>query len=203
MTYEQYSFPDGSICRIPIPESYRDCIVLIKSDFYRLGQSGSAFWLLLKALRHPYHYCLVWLRLSSYTRGILFPIFKTIKMITHSRRCIDIPFTTRIGFGFYIGHGQSIVINGDTIIGNNVNVGQFLNIGSNNNTPAMIGDNVYVGPMVCIVEDVKIGNNATIGAGSVVISDVSACSTVVGVPAKAICKNNPGQYILNRWNIEK
>ena len=46
------------------------------------------------------------------------------------------------------------MINGKTIIGNNVNVSQFLSIGSTKGTPATIGDNVYIGPNVCVVEDV-------------------------------------------------
>lgn len=104
---------------------------------------------------------------------------------------IQIPSRTKIGRGFYIGHGVGIVINGGTTIGNNVRVSQFLSIGTNHRTPAVIGDNVYIGPGVCIVEDVKIGNNAIIGAGAVVVKDVPDNATVAGVPAKIISMRDP------------
>ncbi len=80
----------------------------------------------------------------------------------------EIPTSVRVGFGFYIGHAMCIVIHGKTIIGNNVNISQFLNIGSNHNTPAILGDNVYIAPMVAIIENVEIGAFSVIGAGSVV-----------------------------------
>jgi len=88
-----------------------------------------------------------------------------------------------------------MVVNGDTIIGNNVNLSQFLNIGTNHETPAIIGDNVYIGPHVCIVEDVTVGNNSTIGAGAVITRDVPENATVAGVPAKVLNYANPGRYI--------
>jgi len=37
---------------------------------------------------------------------------------------------------------------------------------------AQIGNNVYIGPSVCIVEDVKIGDGVTIGAGSVIVKEI-------------------------------
>lgn len=46
---------------------------------------------------------------------------------------IQIPRTTKIGYGFYIGHGIGIVINSGTVIGNNVS--QFLSIGTNELLP--------------------------------------------------------------------
>jgi serine O-acetyltransferase len=111
-----------------------------------------------------------------------------------SRKC-------KIGYGFYIGHGIGIVINRGVIIGNNCNISQFLTIGSNKGTPAIIGDNVYIGPSVCLIEDVHIGNNATIGAGAVVTKDVPENATVAGVPAKVISYGEPGRFIKNRYGI--
>ena len=96
-----------------------------------------------------------------------------------------------------------MVINNRTIIRNNVIFSQFLNIGTNHNTPAIIGDNVYLGPGVCIVENVKIGNNSTIGAGAVVTKDVPENATVAGVPAKILNYNNPGRYIHRPWLVQQ
>jgi serine O-acetyltransferase len=83
----------------------------------------------------------------------------------------------------YIGHGIGIIISLNAQIGNNCNLNQFTTIGTNHKKAATIGDNVYIGLSVCIVEDVNIGNNAT----------------VAGVPAKILNYNNPGRYVNNRW----
>ena len=76
-----------------------------------------------------------------------------------------------------------------------------MSIGTNNHTPATIGDNVYIGPNVCIVEDVKIGSDTTIGAGSVVIKDIPKNSTAVGCPANVIGVNKHPNYVNRRWEI--
>lgn len=52
-----------------------------------------------------------------------------------------------------------------------------------------------------IVEDVKIGNNVTIGAGSVAINDIPDNVTATGNCAKILNYNNPGIYIGNRWTV--
>ena len=121
--------------------------------------------------------------------------------INQEKRTIQLPRTTRVGYGLYIGHGGPIVINSTAVIGNNCNLSQFTTIGSNGNQAAIIGDNVYIGPNVCIVEDVKIGNNVTIGAGSVVTKDIPDNATAVGNYEKVINYNNPGRYIIRPWNI--
>ena len=96
-----------------------------------------------------------------------------------------------------------MVVGKGTIIGNNVNISQYLNIGTNYGTPAIIGDNIYIGPSVCIVEDVKIGAFSTIGAGAVITKDVPENATVAGVPAKILNFENPGRFVNNRYPFEK
>ncbi|WP_276788550.1 DapH/DapD/GlmU-related protein [Veillonella magna] len=72
-------------------------------------------------------------------------------------------------YGLYIGYGGPVICDPTAAIGNNVNLSQFVTIGSNEGRKvAVIGDNVYIGPSVSVIEDVTIGDNVTVGAGSVV-----------------------------------
>ena len=63
----------------------------------------------------------------------------------------------------------------------------------------LIGDNVYIGPNTCIIEDVQIGSNTTIGAGSVVSKSIEGGSTAVGSPCKVIGENQHPEYVHKRW----
>lgn len=112
---------------------------------------------------------------------------------------MQIPRDCIIGPGFYIGHGVGVIINGKTRIGANCNVSQYLSIGTHSDG-AIIGNNVYIGPHVSIVGPVNIGNNVTIGAGTVVINDIPDNATVVGNPARIVNYNNPGRFVNNRYN---
>lgn len=82
-----------------------------------------------------------------------------------SKKRIQIPKKTEIGYGLLLSHHGYVVINGTATIGDNCNIAHFVTIGSNKKQAANIGDNVYIGPNVNIIENVKIGNNVTIGAG--------------------------------------
>ena len=128
----------------------------------------------------------------------MFPLAVLMHRHLTNKYGIQIPRTIKIGYGFYIGHGIGIVINAGTVIGNNVNISQFLSIGTNKRTPARIGNNVYIGPNVCIVED---GNNSCIAAGAVVVKDVPENTTVAGCPAKVLGENKHSEYVHNRYNI--
>ncbi len=54
--------------------------------------------------------------------------------------------------------------------------------------PVTIGDNCWIGGNVTILPGVTIGNNVTIGAGSVVVKDIPSNCVAVGNPCKIIKK---------------
>ena len=196
----EYFDLDNSTLSIPVPENYGDCICLISSYLYRFsGGVNSAIKIILKGLLPLGRNVLFWFRMASYRKGRFWWFCKLMYKIASWMSHVEIPPGTKVGYGLYMGHNMCIVINEGTIIGNNVNISQFLNIGTNENTPAIIGDNVYIGPHVCIVENVHIGNNSTIGAGAVITRDIPENATVAGVPAKVLNYDNPGRYVGFRY----
>lgn len=99
---------------------------------------------------------------------------------------LEISPHTQIGPGLYLGHGIGLIINCTAKIGSRCSFSQFTTIGSVRRKAAEIGNDVYIGPNVCIVENVKIGNHVKIGAGTVVINDIPDNSTSVGNPNRII-----------------
>jgi serine O-acetyltransferase len=202
MRIEKLCLKSGGSINLYYPENYKDCIDFIISDNYRVtGRLESVWMLIYRNMRHFDDSFLFWLRLCQY-KGKFFRLFHYIYKRAGKRVGIYIPPMTRIGYGLDIGHGMSMVINGGTIIGNNVSLSHFMSIGTNHDTPAIIGDNVYIGPNSTIVEDVCIGSNVTIGAGSVVTKDIPSDATAVGSPAKVINYNNPARYIKNPYPVQ-
>lgn len=196
---------NGKQIRIPIAESYRDCMTLIRSDRFRHSdKKESTVSIIMQSVRPYKSSVLFWLRLCQY-KGWLYPFCKIMCARAKRKTLVALPTSTKIGYGFSIGAqgGMCIAINGGTIIGNNVSISQFVNIGTNSSTYAIIGDNVYVGPHACVVEGVKIGNNATIGAGAIVTKDIPENATAAGVPARVLNYNNPGRFIRRRWPVSE
>lgn len=176
-------------------------IELIKSDLFRY--SGRTDWssfirhyLFNRGFRFTF-----WLRLASVPgiwRKLAYPMYAWQKR----RSGIIISPRTAVGYGLYIGHGGPLIINSSARLGNNVNLSPYTVIGANNGPAACIGNNVYIGPNCNLIENVQIGDNATIGAGSVVTKNIPANATAAGNYAKVLNYQNPGQYIHNRWPPE-
>lgn len=165
---------------------------LIKSDFYRYygdamgGVHMCLFicFLAIVPLNESFKYTF-WLRLSQ-NKTPLYPLARFMHWWLSHRYQVHINRHVKIGYGFMIAHMTPMVMNWKTEIGNNCTVYQFCSIGSSTGRAAKIGNNVYIGPHASIVGEVTIGDNVTIGAGSVVTKDVPNNATVVGTPAKVI-----------------
>ena len=174
----------------------------IQSDLMRYYGKYD-FGTFVKAIFKNYPFRFQFVFRLCHGKGIVKGFGLLLWKLNRTKKRIQIPLKTQIGYGLYIGHGGPLVVNPTAIIGNNVNLSQFTTIGANERNAAVIGDNTYIGPNVCIVEDVKIGSNVTIGAGSIVTKDIPDNATAAGNYAKVLNFNRPGRYIQNRWPLER
>ena len=95
-----------------------------------------------------------------------------------------------IGSAFFIDHGMGVVIGETAEVGNNVTIYHGVTLGGTTwkkgKRHPTIGNNVVIGTGAKVLGPVKIGDNARIGANSVVISDTPPNSVVVGIPGKVV-----------------
>ncbi len=107
---------------------------------------------------------------------------------------IEIHPGARIGRGFFIDHGNGVIIGETTIIGNNVTLYQGVTLGGTGKEQGKrhptIEDNVMISAGAKVLGSFTIGENSKIGAGSVVLSPVPPNSTVVGVPGRVVRRDN-------------
>jgi serine O-acetyltransferase len=105
---------------------------------------------------------------------------------------IRISRKAKIGKGLYITHFGGIIIS-NCILGEHCTVNQRAQIEgddfSSNEELSHIGDNVWIGPHAIIKKGIKIGDGATIAAGSVVLADVEKQCLTLGNPARILNKN--------------
>lgn len=194
MKFEKYNI-SGSEVEIPVPQNYRDCIKLIKSDNYRHnGRHDSLMRIWLSSFTRTSMGFSIWYRFSQH-KGWAYPFTKFMLNRYKLKYGIFIPAKTRIGYGLYIQHCFGIVINPTAIIGNNIHLSQFTSIGANTPQAAKIGDNIYMGPGAIIIDDVEIGTGACIGGGAVVVKNVKPDTVVGGVPAKELNTQPHPEYI--------
>lgn len=82
-------------------------------------------------------------------------------------------------------HPYATVLNAEKI-GDNFSCIHCTTLGKKGDKRPIIGNNVSLGCNVTIIGGVHIGNNVTVGAGSVVVKDVPDNCVVVGNPTKII-----------------
>lgn len=103
---------------------------------------------------------------------------------------IEIHPGAKIGRRFFIDHGMGVVIGETAEIGDDVLLYQGVTLGGTGKECGKrhptLGNNVVVGTGAKVLGNIKIGNHARIGAGSVVIHPVPDNSTVVGIPGKVV-----------------
>jgi len=103
---------------------------------------------------------------------------------------IEIHPGATIGRNLFIDHGMGVVIGETTKIGDNVTLYHDVTLGGVSSKPGIrhpqLGDDIIVGAGAQVLGPINVGNNARIGSNAVVVKDVPANATMVGVPAKQV-----------------
>ena len=100
---------------------------------------------------------------------------------------IEIHPGAKIGKRFFVDHGAGVVIGETVEIGDNVTIYQGVTLGGTGKEKGKrhptLGHNIVIGAGAIVLGPIFIGDNARIGAGSVVTKSVPPDTTVVGNPS--------------------
>ncbi|MFZ3578066.1 serine O-acetyltransferase [Virgibacillus sp. DJP39] len=123
----------------------------------------------------------------------LFFIARVISQISRFFTGIEIHPGAKIGERFFIDHGMGVVIGETCEIGDNVTIYQGVTLGGTGKEKGKrhptVKDNVLIATGAKVLGSIVIGENSKVGGGSVVLHDVPANSTVVGIPGRVVVQN--------------
>lgn len=109
-------------------------------------------------------------------------ISKFVKMGQGCIICDSNIITVNIEIGDFLISNLDCTVCHDSVIGDFVTLNPSVNVSGN----VKLGDCTNIGVGTNIIQGISIGENTIIGAGAVVVNDIPADCTAVGVPAKPI-----------------
>lgn len=120
---------------------------------------------------------------------------------------VEIHPAARIGSGVFIDHGMGVVIGETAQIGDGCTLYQGVTLGGTSlvrgKRHPTLGRNVVVGVGAVVLGAIHVGDGARIGGGSVVVKDVPAKATVVGVPARIVMQDGkPVRVVPDLQHVE-
>lgn len=119
-----------------------------------------------------------------------FTIARIVSQASRFMTGIEIHPGAQIGNRLFIDHGMGVVIGETCEIGDDVVIYQGVTLGGSGKEKGKrhptVGDNVVIGSGAKVLGSFKIGDQANIGANSVVLKEVPAGSTVVGIPGRVV-----------------
>lgn len=120
--------------------------------------------------------------------------YKILRTAVQIATGVELPCETRVGRRLRIDHFGSIIVSGDTEIGDDVVLRQGVTLGlrrTNQRGAPRIGNRVDIGAGAKILGPVNIGDGAVIGANAVVLQDVPSGAMAVGIPARIVQPKRP------------
>jgi serine O-acetyltransferase len=186
----------------------------IRAAFLRLGHLGADFRAMLdrdpalgkgavavlEALSYAGFWAIFAHRIAHLLRALRLPLLpRLIQALARFLTGVDIHPGARIEAGLFIDHGMGTVIGETAEIGRNVTLFQQVTLGGRGGAASgkrhpTLGEGVMVGAGAKILGPIKIGAHAKIGANAVVLEEVPAGATAVGIPAR-IARSGPAEIL--------
>lgn len=164
----------------------------IKNDFCNVKRNDPALHSTFELFfNYPGLWALFYHRIahSIYNRGLRF-IPRFISAFSRLLTTIDIHPAAQIGHRVFIDHGAGVVIGETAIIGDDVVIYQQVTLGGVSTSVGKrhptVGNRVVLGAGAKILGNITLGDDAKIGANSVVVKNVPFGATAVGVPARIL-----------------
>ncbi len=148
-------------------------------------------------LCYPGLHAVMWHRMSYWLWG--HELFLLARFSSHIARWltgIEIHPAAKLGRRFVIDHGMGVVIGETAEVGDDcyfyheVTLGVARTMGGGKRHPT-VGNNVIIGAGAKVLGPVTVGDNARVGANSVVLENVPNDTTVVGMPARPVDRVAP------------
>jgi serine acetyltransferase len=168
---------------------------LLRADVERRGRRrelhGTAAWRSFWA--EPQNRTLAWHRWSEAANSSALRTICHRFYLRSSRRSGLEILTPDLGGGVLLLHWGRIILNA-AAIGRNLCVFQGVTVGNDfaSGRP-QIGSDVFLGAGSIVIGNISIGDHVIVAAGSVVVSDVPPCSLVAGNPARVVRSVEPGE----------
>ncbi len=165
---------------------------LIKEDFTNVKRNDPALHSTFELFfNYPGLWALFFHRVAHwfYQKGLRF-IPRLISALGMFLTMIDIHPAAKFGRRVFIDHGVGVVIGETAVVGDDVIIYQQVTLGGVSTNKGKrhptIKNNVVIGAGSKILGNITIGENAKVGANSVVVKDVPSDSTAIGIPARVI-----------------
>jgi len=166
----------------------------IKEDFSNAYKNDPALNSKLDFLfNYPGVWAISWYRIAHKLHTLNYKrLARMIMGLTQIFTHIDIHPAANIGKRVFIDHGTGVVIGETTIIEDDVLIYQGVTLGGvsliHGKRHPTIRQGAVIGAGAKVLGNIEIGENAKIGANSVVVKPVPSCSTAIGIPAHVIEK---------------
>jgi serine O-acetyltransferase len=120
-------------------------------------------------------------------------IARFLSQVTRFFTGIEIHPGATLGHRVFIDHGMGVIIGETTVVGNDVTLYQGVTLGGTGKEHGKrhpnIDDEVVVGVGAAVLGNITVGARSKVGGGAVVVDNVPADCTVVGIPGRIVAKN--------------